>query len=72
MNAKQCRMARAGLNVSGRGLATLSGVGYATIARFESGSAVSVESVAKLTAALEGAGAAFTSSKGLVRVTVPE
>ena len=35
MNAKQCKMARDGLGKTGRELAELSGVPYATLARFE-------------------------------------
>lgn len=72
MDAKQCRMARAGLNVSGRDLAKLAGVGYATLARFEAGSEITDETRTKLAAALAQAGTAFSKRSGRVGVTVPE
>jgi transcriptional regulator with XRE-family HTH domain len=72
MDAKQCRMARSGLNISGRELADLSGVGYATIARFEAGANITDENREKLKAALIAAGAQFTWRSGRAGVTVPE
>lgn len=72
MEAKQCRMARAGLNVSGRDLAKLAGVGYATLARFEAGSEITDETRAKLAMALAQAGAAFSKRASRLSVTVPE
>ena len=53
----QSRMARAGLGWRAQDLADRAGVGYATVARFESGSAISAETLAKLVAALSAAGA---------------
>ena len=43
MNAKQCKMARDGLGKTGRELAELSGVPYATLARFEAGANIREE-----------------------------
>lgn len=71
MDATQCRMARVGLNLSGRDFAKLAGVGYATLARFESGSDINDETRAKIEAALELAGAEFSQRTGRVGVTVP-
>lgn len=50
---EQCRMARAGLKWSLDDLTEASGLGRATIARFELGQAVSPETVAKIRATLE-------------------
>lgn len=65
-------MARSGLNISGRELADLSGVGYATIARFEAGSNITDENRAKLAKALQKAGANFSRRSGRASVSVPE
>lgn len=72
MDATQCRMARSGLNISGRDLAKLAGVGYATLARFEAGANIADESRDKLRKALLDAGAQFARRAGRVGVTVPE
>lgn len=72
MDATQCRMARVGLNVSGRDFAKLAGVGYATLARFEAGGTVADETRARIEAALVSAGAQFSRRAGRVGVTVPE
>ena len=72
MNATQCRMARLGLNISGRDLAALAGLGYATIARFESGADINDESRSKIAKALETAGAEFSRRAGRISVSVPE
>ena len=72
MNAKQCRMARAGLNLSGRNFAALAGVGYATLARFESGSPIADESRERIEEALTGIGAQFTRRAGRIGVTLPD
>lgn len=71
MDATQCRMARVGLNISGRDFAKLAGIGYATLARFESGSDIHPETKAKIEAALETAGAEFSARGGRVGVSVP-
>jgi DNA-binding LacI/PurR family transcriptional regulator len=65
-------MARNGLNISGRDLAKLAGVGYATVARFEAGSNIAPETRYKLQQALAEAGAAFSRRSGRVSVSVPE
>lgn len=72
MNAKQCRMARDGLGISGRDLAELAGVAYPTLARFEAGATIREDTRKAVEQALEAAGAAFTSGKGRVGVSVPE
>lgn len=72
MNATQCRMARTGLNLSAVDLAKLAGLGYATVARFETGATIANESRDKIAAALDQAGALFSKSKGRVGVTVPD
>lgn len=65
-------MARSGLSISGRDLAGLAGLGYATVARFESGVNIAEESREKLELALIEAGAKFSRRGGLVGVTVPD
>lgn len=65
-------MARNGLDLSGRELATLAGVGYATLARFEAGANIADDTRAKLEGALAGAGAQFSRRPGRLGVTVPE
>jgi len=72
MDAAQCRMARSGLSISGRELATHAGVGYATVARFEAGSQIAEATRAKLMKALVSLGAEFSFGAGRVGVTVPE
>lgn len=57
-------MARAALDWSAADLARASGLGYATVARFESGEAVSDETVRKLQAAFVAEGIAFTNGGG--------
>jgi transcriptional regulator with XRE-family HTH domain len=59
MTPEQCRMARAALNMSAADLASVAGVGYATVARFETGAIVKPESVAAMRSALEKAGIHF-------------
>ena len=59
MNATQCRMARTGLRLSAAELAKAAKVGYATVARFESGGTVQANSVEKMRAALVRAGVEF-------------
>lgn len=59
MDSTQCKMARAALGWSGKDLADAAGVGSATIARFELGSTVAKDNLAKLRKALEDAGIRF-------------
>jgi len=72
MDATQCRMARTGLGWRAQDLADKAGVGYATVARFEAGSAIADESRQKIEQALADAGAQFSKRSGRVGVTVPE
>lgn len=72
MDATQCRMARTGLNLSAVDLAKLAGIGYATVARFETGANIAADSREKLEKALLDAGAQFSARAGRVGVTVPE
>jgi len=65
-------MARAGLGIAGRDFARLAGVGYATLARFESGQPIADETRQKLEIALAGAGAQFSRRSGRVGVSVPD
>ena len=65
-------MARSALDISGRDLAALAGVGYATLARFEAGAAVAVETRSRLETALVDAGAQFLHRSGRVGVTISE
>jgi transcriptional regulator with XRE-family HTH domain len=64
-------MARAALSWSAADLAKASGLGYATVARFESGHNLADTSVATIQAALEAAGATFSASGDRVAVSVP-
>lgn len=72
MNAKQCRMARAGVGWGAQELATSAGVSYPTVHRFESGGVIADESREKLVEALLEAGAQFSRRAGRICVTVPE
>ena len=72
MKATQCKMARAGLGWSAHDLAAKAGVGYATVARFESGGTINGESLAKLDAALKDSGVSLTVGKGRVGVSLPD
>ncbi|WP_083437255.1 helix-turn-helix domain-containing protein [Qipengyuania citrea] len=65
-------MARAGLGWSANDLADAAEVGYATVARFESGGVINDNSLRKLDKALKEAGASLTGGKGRVGVTVPQ
>jgi transcriptional regulator with XRE-family HTH domain len=71
MNARQCKMARDGLGLTGRDLATLAGVPYATLARFEAGSSIRADTVAKLADTLAAKGAQFIYGADRYGVTVP-
>ena len=66
----QCRMARAALRWSLDDLATESGVGRRTIAKFEAGGSVVPETLDRLAAAFIGAGVAFIDEGGRVGVSV--
>jgi transcriptional regulator with XRE-family HTH domain len=72
MNRTQCKMARAALGWRAADLADASGIHRVTVARFERGDTVDVETVATLRAALEKAGASFPRRSGRVGVMVPE
>lgn len=65
-------MAKAALGWSAKDLAAASGLGYATIARYEAGKTVDDDSERKMREALIAAGADFTRKAGRVGVTVPE
>ena len=65
ITAAQCRMARAALRLGVRDLAALAKVSAMTITRFENGlSGGQGATLAKLRAALEGAGVAFVAENG--------
>lgn len=59
MNSTQCKMARVALKWSAADLANEAGIGYATVARFESGRTVEPENVEKLRACFVGHGIEF-------------
>lgn len=71
MNARQCKMARDGLGLTGRDLAALAGVPYATLARFEAGSSIRADTVAKLADTLAAQGAQFIYGADRYGVAVP-
>ncbi len=63
VDAAQVRMARAGVKISVRELAELSGVADSTILRFESGKgAILATNMARIQRALEEAGAIFIAA----------
>lgn len=68
------RMARAGLSLTIRQLAELTGLDKATIVRFEMGQSVRPETADKIRKQLEELGAEFYAESGTRRivVTVPE
>lgn len=65
-------MARSGLGWSARELADRAGVGYATVARFETGASIRPDVADKLKQVLAEAGAQFSHRAGKIGVTVPE
>lgn len=65
-------MARAALNWSAVDLAKHSGLGYATVARFESGHTLADSSVKAIQAAFEAAGVVFGADGARVSVSVPK
>lgn len=71
MNARQCKMARDGLGLTGRDLAAIAGVPYATLARFEAGSSIRPDTVTKLADTLAAKGAQFIYGADRFGVTVP-
>ena len=62
MNAAQCRMARAALQLGVRELAAKAKVSPATIVRFEASEELRERTVDAIRAALEAAGVEFTNS----------
>lgn len=64
MNATQCKMARAALELGVRDLADLAGVGQATISRLERGEKLRGSTVDLIRAALENAGVIFIEENG--------
>ena len=65
-------MARAGLDWRAQDLADRSGVGYATVARFEAGSKISDVSLRKLTETLDAEGVQFGNKAGRSSVSLPD
>lgn len=64
MNATQCKMARAALELGVRDLADLAGVGQATISRLERGEKLRDSTVHVIRSALESAGVIFIEENG--------
>lgn len=71
ITAKQSRMARVALNWTTSDLAQRAGIGRATVARFELGNSVAIESAGKMMVAFEAAGATFSAADDRVTVSVP-
>ena len=72
MDKTQCKMARAALDWRAQDLADKSGVGYATVARFEAGSNISANSLVAMQTALEAQSVQFGRRAGRLSVSVPE
>ncbi len=64
-------MARAALGLSAADLANKASVGYATVARFETGANIADNTKGRIETALRDAGASFEHRAGRVGVTVP-
>lgn len=64
MNAAQCRMARAALQIGVRDLAEMSKVAASTIARLEAGDELKPRTVEAIQRALEDAGVIFVAENG--------
>jgi transcriptional regulator with XRE-family HTH domain len=64
MNAAQCRMARAALQIGVRELADAAKVSPSTITRLEAGDELKERTVAAIRAALESAGVEFIPENG--------
>ncbi|MCW6529735.1 helix-turn-helix domain-containing protein [Sphingomonas sp. MMSM20] len=67
MTPDQSAMARAALHLSRAELATLAGLGVATVVRFESGQSVTDDSIVAMRAALEKAGVEFIPAGAAIR-----
>jgi transcriptional regulator with XRE-family HTH domain len=61
INAKQCRMARAALQISVRELASMAKVATDTVSRLEAGKRLKPRTVEAIQRALEKAGVEFTN-----------
>ena len=72
MNAKQCKMARDGLGLTGRELAEAAGVAYPTLARFEAGATIRQDTAERIAEKLSELGAQFIYGADRFGVTVPE
>ena len=72
MNAKQCKMARDGLGLTGRELAQIADVPYPTLARFEAGANIREDTRSKLEGVLADRGAQVLVGAGRIGATVPE
>ena len=64
MNAAQCRMARAALQLGVRELAEMAKVAASTVARLEAGEELKPRTVDAIRAALENAGVVFVEENG--------
>ncbi|MCS0494346.1 transcriptional regulator [Ancylobacter sp. MQZ15Z-1] len=64
MNAAQCRMARAALQLGVRELANLAKVAASTVARLEAGEELKPRTVEAIQSALEEAGVIFVDENG--------
>ena len=64
MNAVQCKMARAALGLTVRGLAEIAGVSHDTIVRLERGDDLKQSTVLLIHDALEKAGVIFLDGNG--------
>ena len=71
MSAAQCRMARAGLGIGVRELATAAKVSTNTVTRLEAGEELKERTVNAICAALEAMGAEFTNG-ARPSVTIPD
>ena len=72
MTNVQCRMARAALGWSINDLASIAGVNFSTIRRFEGGTNIHDRSRTKIETALVGGGVVFFGRAGRVCVSVQE
>jgi DNA-binding XRE family transcriptional regulator len=64
LSAQQCRMARAGLGLGVRALATLADVSTNTITRLERGEGIYPRTLSAIRTALESAGVEFIAENG--------
>ena len=70
LEAHHIRMARAGVNLSIRDLAQLTGMNKATIVRLEAGKSVRESSIDSIRDVLEAKGVRFWKSKTLNRIVI--